>query len=84
MAHTLTDHTTDLIERLIHSGRYNNQSEVVRAGLRLLEEKEFSYLNPPPAKDSELARAYRRQKNEDATELRATKASRRHPPKFDE
>ncbi len=29
----------DFIEGLIHSGCYNNQSEVVREGLRLLQER---------------------------------------------
>ncbi len=57
---------------------------MVRAGLRLLEEKEFSYLNPPSLKDADLARAYRRQGSEDVVELRAVKASRRRKPKFDE
>ncbi|HEY3763079.1 MAG TPA: type II toxin-antitoxin system ParD family antitoxin [Verrucomicrobiae bacterium] len=84
MAHTLTDHTSDLIRRLIHSGRYNNRSEVVRAGLRLLEEKEFNYLNPSAAKDSQLARAYRRQRSDNSMEVRATKTSRRRSPNFDE
>ena len=84
MAHTLTDHTSDLIRRLIHSGRYNNRSEVVRAGLRLLEEKEFNYLNPPAAKESQLARAYRRQRSENKLEIRATKITRRRSPVFGE
>lgn len=30
----------DLIESLIQTGGYNNQSEVIREGLRLLEEKQ--------------------------------------------
>jgi antitoxin ParD1/3/4 len=34
----LTDHYSDLIDRLVASGRYKNASEVVRAGLRLLEQ----------------------------------------------
>src|SRR5262245_2729060 len=36
----LTKHFEALIERLIASGRYNNASEVVRAGLRNLEAEE--------------------------------------------
>jgi antitoxin ParD1/3/4 len=36
----LNDHFDDFIERQIEQGRYASVSEVVRAGLRLLEEKE--------------------------------------------
>ena len=38
----LTKHFEALIDRLISSGRYNNSSEVVRAGLRNLEAEEQS------------------------------------------
>lgn len=36
----LTKHFEELIERLVASGRYNNSSEVVRAGLRILDADE--------------------------------------------
>ncbi len=36
----LTDHRAALIERVVESGRYQNASEVLRAGLRLLEHRE--------------------------------------------
>ena len=36
----LTDYQTELIERLVSSGRYQNASEVLREGLRLVEDQE--------------------------------------------
>jgi antitoxin ParD1/3/4 len=84
MAHTLTDYSSELIDRLIRSGRYNNRSEVVRAGLRLLEEKEFGHLNPRPLSERELAHAYRRQTQDSLEEIAAAATSRSRKPAFDE
>lgn len=36
----LSDHLADLVSRLVESGRYQNASEVVREGLRLVESRE--------------------------------------------
>jgi antitoxin ParD1/3/4 len=36
----LTDRQADLVEKLVESGRYQNGSEVLREGLRLLEQRE--------------------------------------------
>lgn len=36
----LTDHQESLIGNLVNSGRYQNASEVLREGLRLLEQRE--------------------------------------------
>lgn len=36
----LTDHQASLVERLVSSGRYQNASEVLREGLRLIEDRE--------------------------------------------
>ena len=37
----LTDYQTELLERLVGSGRYQNASEVLREGLRLVETREL-------------------------------------------
>lgn len=36
----LTDHQTLFVEQLVNSGRYQNASEVLREGLRLVERRE--------------------------------------------
>ena len=36
----LSEHQHALVETLVHSGRYQNASEVLREGLRLVEERE--------------------------------------------
>ena len=36
----LTDHQSAFVERLVRSGRYQNASEVLREGLRLIESRE--------------------------------------------
>ena len=42
MSVSLTAYWQRFVEELIASGRYNNQSEVIRAGLRALEERELA------------------------------------------
>lgn len=36
---SLTEHYSDLVDSLVNSGKYKNASEVVREGLRLLEQR---------------------------------------------
>ena len=42
MSISLTTYWQHFVDQLISSGRYNNQSEVIRAGLRALEEREMT------------------------------------------
>ncbi len=40
MSKVITPHFERMIDRFIATGRFNNKSEVIRAGFRLLEEHE--------------------------------------------
>ena len=85
MGHALTAHYEKVIDQLIRLGVFANRSEVVRAGLKELEEKYLreDYLNPPPLPKGALTRAYRKQNAEEReTEPKAGRA--RKPVEFDE
>ncbi len=43
MSKVITPHFEQVIDRFIATGRFNNKSEVIRAGLRLLEEHELHF-----------------------------------------
>jgi putative addiction module CopG family antidote len=53
MAYNLGEHFEELIRRLRATGRYQNDSEILRAGLRLLEDMEFA----PAALELELVKS---------------------------
>jgi putative addiction module CopG family antidote len=74
----LTKQNEEQVKALIRSGRYNNQSEVLRAGLRALLREEQSYLHPPPLPPGALARAYAKETEEEKElERQAARASRK-------
>lgn len=53
MTINLGDHFERMVADLLSAGRFQNQSEVIRAGLRLLEDFEYHH---DPKLEAELAR----------------------------
>jgi Arc/MetJ-type ribon-helix-helix transcriptional regulator len=82
MAFALAKENEVFIERMVKTGRFNNQSEVVREALRRMEREEVSYLNPPPLTKDEARRCFAPDEKEDAKEHAfveaATASIRRH------
>jgi putative addiction module CopG family antidote len=75
VAIALTKRYQDLVARLVKTGRCNNQSEVARAGLRLLEEKELGYLPPVSLPLGKLEEFYARQSDSERKDERRTVAA---------
>ena len=68
MAFAIAKEQIQFINRMIRQGRYNNQSEVVRAALRRLEEAESDYLTPPVLTAAQAARMYGANRKEETRE----------------
>ena len=69
----LTDHQEELVAGLVASGRYQNASEAMRAGLRLLEREEAEVTEL----SARLARGVEQAVNRDLAEGGGTDAIRR-------
>lgn len=54
---SLGSHFDKFLKAQIESGRYENENDVLRAGLRLLEEREQDLIAPREALDALLAEA---------------------------
>jgi len=74
MSRAITPHFEQLICRLVASGPFNNKSEVIRAGLRLLEEHEF---NAATASREDLSRVIQTALADSRPLVPATKLLRR-------
>ena len=77
MAVSLTTHNKQTLRRLLRTGRWNNESEILRYGLHLVvEEFESKTSLPEPLSEKELSAWYRRQpKKEQRLEKKLAKGS---------
>ena len=75
MAFALAKKQTEFIKRMIRSGRYNSQSEVVRAALRRLEAEESDYLTPPVLTGAQIQGIYGPNAETDGRERKFGKAA---------
>jgi putative addiction module CopG family antidote len=75
MAFALAKQNEVFIERMVRSGRFNNQSEVVREALRRMERDEVSFLNPSPLTEQEAHRMYAPADPSDKRELALARAA---------
>ena len=75
MAFALAKEQTQFIQRMVRSGRYNSQSEVVRAALRRLEEEESDFLSPPVLTAAQVERIYGPRPKADVQEREFGKAA---------
>jgi putative addiction module CopG family antidote len=75
MAFALAKEQKQFIDRMIRKGRFNSQSEVVREALRLLEDSDSDYLNPPPLTAAQVENIYGGHGKDDAGERRFGKAA---------
>ena len=75
MAFALGKEQTKFIQRMLRSGRYNSQSEVVRAALRRLEEEESDYLSPPVLTPDQVESIYGPKAKADEQERRFGKGA---------
>ena len=70
MAFALAREQIQYIKRMIRLGRYNSQSEVVRAALRRLEAEESDHLTPPALTPAQTERIFGPDREEDTRERR--------------
>ena len=80
MAVSLTPNNKQTLRRLLKTGRWNNESEILRYGLHLVE-SEVRREDTSPLPAGVLAASYKQQSAEEkAQEARMSKASIRHRP----
>ena len=58
MGYALAAEQQRYVARLVKSGRYNNQSEVVREAIRRMERDETAFLTPPPLTPAQVEAIY--------------------------